>query len=147
MKLINSRLDYSKPWKLPDVYLFTGNPIIAGHGGIVMGAGAAKQVRDTYKGIDKAFASLIKEKRKRLLAFVEWEDGMFVGWAKVKKNWKLNADLEIVEQMLLQLAKAAKDRPSVTFHMNYPAIGNGRIDINQVAPLLEVLPDNVWIYK
>ena len=45
MKLIKGLLDYSKPWTIPNIYLFTGNPIVKANGAIVMGCGAARQVR------------------------------------------------------------------------------------------------------
>lgn len=43
------------------VYLFTGNCYLKANGALVMGRGAALQVRDAYPGIDKLLGRLIRQ--------------------------------------------------------------------------------------
>ena len=151
MKIINQLLDYTTPWDLPDIYLFTGNPIIKKNGAIVMGRGAAKEVRDTFPGIDKMFGDMIQQAHTDnghppniLLAN---KGTQYIAWFKVKEHWKLPADPSVIARSVIELTQNATDRPKLNFHMNYPGIGNGRLHIRHVAPLLESLPDNVLLYR
>lgn len=140
MKLIEKRLDYATPWELPNVYLFTGNPIRRNDGHIVMGRGAAKQVRDTYPGIGRMIST------ERPVTFTQITDRQFIGWFQVKHHWKDAADLDLITTSAAFLDHAAKTRPEVTFHMNFPGIGNGKLQRTDVEPILNALPDNVHVY-
>jgi len=149
MILIEGLLNYSVPWQLPDIYLFTGNPVVKRDGSIVMGRGAAKQVRDSIPGVDLLFGmGIIENPTANLL----WTSTSGVpetrlGWFKVKTHWKDPAEMSIIEESVEQLAAVATARPHFTFHMNYPGVGNGRLGVQDVQPLLEKLPNNVLIYK
>lgn len=147
MKLINNRLDYTKPWILPNVYLFTGNAVVRKDGALVMGRGAARQVRDSYKGIDLSFGALLSTRPNISLAWISLSDKQHIGWFRVKNHWMSKARIELIAQSTAMLKVVADKRPNVTFHMNYPGIGNGGLAIEQVSKVLELLPDNVWIYK
>lgn len=147
MKLIHKLLDYSKPWTLPDVYLFTGNPIIKKDGAIVMGRGAAKQVRDTYPGIDQSFGMIIQRKPQTNLAWISLPNDMHLGWFKVKNHWAEQANELLIKDSTEILDRIANKHRDKTFHMNFPGIGNGKLGIDRVMPIIELLPDNVWIYK
>lgn len=147
MKLIQGLLDYSTPWTLPDVYLFTGNSYIKNNGAIVMGRGAAKQVRDTYPGIDKLFGEVIEKKPHLFLTWVSLPNEQVIGWFKVKRFWSENARIELIKASTKALKEVAEPRSTITFHMNYPGIGNGGLTFEDVQPIVETLPDNVWIYK
>ena len=146
MKLIHNLLDYSVPWQLPDVFLFTGNPVIKRNGAIVMGRGAAKQVRDTYPGIDKSFGVVLTKKPEAVLAWVSVAADQHLGWFKVKQHWQNNASLELITYATEALMRVAETHPATTFHMNFPGIGNGKLNSNAVLPILHALPDNVWVY-
>ena len=146
MKLINSLLDYSDPWGIPDVYLFTGNPIIKKNGAIVMGRGAAKQVRDRYPGIDLVFGKLLKEE-PHLNVLIIGKAHRLLGWFKVKEHWKEPAKLSVITESVTKLTQIATENPTLRFHMNYPGVGNGKLNIAMVAPLLQALPDNVLLYR
>jgi len=146
MKLINSLLDFRDPWELPDVYLFTGNPVIKKNGAIVMGRGAAKQVRDCYPGIDKIFGDELS-KDPHLNILILGKGKRRLGWFKVKEHWKEPAQLSLIAESVTKLTTLALDRTDLRFHMNYPGVGNGKLNISAVAPLLESLPDNVLLYR
>jgi hypothetical protein len=147
MKLIDGLLDYSTKWTLPNVYLFTGNAVIKNNGAIVMGRGAAKQVRDSYKDIDKAFGAIIERDPTVSLAWVSLPNDQHLGWFKVKDHWRENAKVEHIKGSAETLSRIATRRPNIVFHMNYPGIGNGRLDKELVEPIIQNLPDNVRIYK
>ena len=147
MKLIEGLLDYGKPWTLPDVYLFTGNGIIKKNGAIVMGRGAAKQVRDTYPGIDESFGAIIQRKPNANIVWVSLPNDQHLGWFKVKDHWIEPAKLELIQISTERLRVLATNKKKITFHMNYPGIGNGKLSIADVGIILSTLPDNVRIYK
>jgi hypothetical protein len=154
MKIINKLLDYSTPWEYPDIYLFTGNSTIKNNGAIVMGRGAAKQVRDNWPGADKALGKALKERPDALILWVKvyFHPGATnpmqkIGWFKVKYHWSKQAEIALIAASADKLRSIAKRSPEITFHMNYPGIGNGKLSIDSVQPLLEILPDNVLIYK
>lgn len=153
MQIKKQLLDYSAEWAVPDIYIFTGNPIIKANGAIVMGRGAAKQVRDSYPGIDQAFGGAIKDNPNRSLLFVALRTksnevgAKILGWFKVKNHWQQEARLDLIQESVYALTAQAVANPEVTFHMNYPGIGNGKLTEKEVNPLLTQLPDNVIIYQ
>jgi hypothetical protein len=140
-QIVDSLLDYGTPWALPDIYLFTGNPVRRSDGAIVMGRGAARQVRDSYPGLDKRIHT------HRPVAFTLITDGQYVGWFQVKHHWKEPAQLDLIDISAQLLATIAEGKPHLRFHMNAPGIGNGRLRWSDVEPLLAPLPENVLIYR
>jgi len=154
MKIVNRLLDYSAKWELPDVYLFTGNSTVKNNGALVMGRGAAKQVRDSYPGIDKRFGTMLqarKDIKSNLpdpsLLWVDIHIYKYIGWFKVKEYWGNSAQLDLIETSMQALNKLSHIYKQYTYHMNFPGIGNGKLKEADVMPILEQLPDNVLIYR
>jgi len=150
MKLIRSLLDYGKPWALPDVYLFTGNPIRKYNGAIVMGRGAAKQVRDTYPRVQHQFGELIKDQPNALVLFAPVygaNSTQYIGWFKVKDHWQEPAKLSLVKASAARLDQIAAARPEMRFHINFPAVGNGKLVEQDIMPLINLMADNVIVYR
>jgi hypothetical protein len=147
MKLIKGLLNYAIPWAVPNIYLFTGNPIVKANGAIVMGRGAAKQVRDTFPGIDVVFGSQLKLRPLVSLVWLKGAEHQYIGWFKVKEHWKLPADRSAIAASANALAIIAAAHADRVFHMNYPGVGNGKLTEADVSPYLEILPDNVLIYR
>jgi hypothetical protein len=143
-RLVSQPLDYGRSWGPDEVLLFTGNPIINNRGGVVMGRGAALQVRDTYPGIDKALAAAIRPGSG--LAFADIEPGRSIGWFKVKDHFQDDARLDLISASARELAELARSNPDITYHMNAPGIGAGHLRWQDVQPLLGGLPENVRIY-
>ena len=131
MQLINHRLDYSKPWSLPDLYVFTGS--------------AAKQVRDSWLGFDKNMIDITFY--NFVITEINFELKQYIGWFQVKDHWRDQASLALIRHSTETLGTFALSRPHLLIHMNYPGIGNGRLREAEVQPVLETLPDNVRVYK
>lgn len=145
MKLVKGLIDYSVK---PDntILLFTGNAFIKKNGALVMGRGAAKQVRDLYPGIDKDFGTEIRKSAD------PWNYGVVllpcnIGVFQVKKDWFDKADLNIIKRSVKKLKWMAMYSAVHDIHMNFPGIGNGKLNREDVLPLLQDLPDNVVIYE
>jgi hypothetical protein len=147
MKLIKGLLNYSAPWTLPNVYIFTGNGIIKQNGAIVMGRGAAKQVRDSYPGIDKKLGQAIFGLPDAYYLEIPVAPKQMIGWFKVKNHWQQAADLMLIQRATDELSIHAGFYPIHTYHMNFPGVGNGRLNDAQVMPIIKRLPDNVWVYR
>ena len=147
MKLIHSLLNYNRAWELPNIYIFTGNSIIKHNGAIVMGRGAAKQVRDTYPGIDKKLGKHINALPDSYYLEVSIKAKQYIGWFKVKNHWQQPADLDLIALSTLALINHAKAYPIHTYHINFPGVGNGKLSDTQVMPIIEKLPDNVIVYR
>lgn len=147
MKLVHDRLYYTTPWEFPDIFLFTGNPIINKSGGIVMGRGAAKEVRDAYPGVDRVFGRMIQKDPTKHLLWAEVRSKSVVGWFKVKNHWMEEAKPELIQASTEVLADLATRHKKYQFHINFPGIGNGQLSVGVVLPILEQLPDNVRVYK
>lgn len=124
----------------------TTNVIIKNNGALVMGAGIAKAVRDMFPGIDKQFGERI------LNSGMRWHYGALldleadVNPFQVKHHYSDKADLELIRNSVLALKHHAETWPDVTFHLNFPGIGNGGLEREEVEPLLEILPDNVNLW-
>lgn len=166
MIIVAKALDYTKPWTFPDIYLFTGNTTITLANKLVMGRGAAKEVRDAYPGVDTELANLMRKGFPYGLPTLLWynlhnlqghchdpvesnepHNQQWLGWFMVKDHWQLPAIPNLIGLSARQLDTIARKRPQCTFHLNYPGIGNGRLSEETVQPLIHILPDNVKVYK
>lgn len=138
-------LDYSKPWSYPNLYVFTGNTIRRNDGGLVMGRGAAKQVRDSWPGIDRQIE--INEESGFAVTMIDRQRHQCIGWFQVKHHWKDQASLDLIKRSTQTLSFFAIERPDLVIHMNYPGVGNGRLDERDVENIVDFLPDNVILYR
>lgn len=150
MKLIKGLLNYAIPPVDEDnIYLFTANAFVRKDGALVMGRGAAKQVRDLYPQVQYELGSHIKRLDKssgRYLISVSHSAGFPIYAFQVKYNFSDDADLELIRSSTELLGQTARTNPGKKFHINYPGVGNGKLAIELVKPLLENLPDNVFLY-
>jgi len=150
MKIVNGLLDYSKPWKTPNLYLFTGNRYITAKGKLVMGRGAALQCRDTYPGVDKDLADKISKcelSPNYFIIFTQISKDQYLGAFQVKNNFADKAELEIIKRSTKMLTQYAIKKPHLNFHMNFPGIGYGGLPYELILPIVQELPDNVILYK
>ncbi len=145
MILQRERLSYQRGDVGNNICMFTANSVIKNDGKLVMGAGVAKVVRDFYQGIDKLFGLEIEHMSKFGVKFVKW-NGQNIGAFQTKYNWTDSSPLELVECSVRNLKFVADNRPHHTFHLPCPAVNHGRQSVEDVLPLLEILPDNVIIY-
>jgi len=108
-----------------------------------MGRGAALEVRDAYPEVQFAMPNVGNVN----FCYVDKNHtDQWIGWFKVKHDWKQPADLELIHQSTRDLSVIAGSRPDLTFHLNAPGIGNGGLKWDDVVRVVRVLPDNVLIY-
>lgn len=130
------------------IYLVTTNAYITKDKRLVMGRGAAKDLRDGYKNIDKLAAQLICDsaiyhKGYYGVILLPYNTGIF----QVKHHYMDKADLDLIDKSTKMLNQYASIMSNITFHLNYPGIGNGKLEEEKVYPIIKDLPDNVHIWK
>jgi len=133
--------------------IVTTNGALRKNGSLVMGRGAALQAAQKFPGIDLVCGKAIKDNATMkddrgnfLYGFLPIPEvhGIY-GIFQVKAHWSDPASLMMIQASTVKLVAHTMDHPDVTFRMNFPGIGNGRLRREQVEPLLFRLPDNVVI--
>ena len=131
-----------------DLALFTGNSTIRRDGCLVMGRGLARQVRDRLPGIDRAIARAIGRRATYGVAIAA---GFRIGRAavgafQVKQFWGDAADPGLIAHSVKCLNTLLEPMPAdYRVILNYPGIGNGRLTLEQVAPLIAGLDPRVVV--
>lgn len=131
-----------------DHFVITTNAFIKNNGALVMGRGIAKQVRDKYIGVDLIAGDMIKSACGHLGFYgVIGSPNSQLWLFQVKRHFQTAAELDLIEESARMLAERARVWHNKTFALNFPGIGNGRLDYAQVKPLLDVLPNNVTVWS
>lgn len=132
-----------------DYAFITTNAMVKKDGSLVMGRGIAQQIRDMYPGLDKAFGKRILDCNMHQKAYhVIGQDMLPNVFAfQVKYSWWEEADLDLIKASTEMLGHTACKHMDQTFFLNYPGVGNGKLEIKDVAPIVEQLPDNVTIWS
>lgn len=142
-----------------DVFLFPSNGVIRNSAppALVMGAGVARAVRNSFSGIDIAFAEIIKRRGTQengvwkygvVVSANKWGVSTFtrVGAFQSKLDWRDPSSLDILDYSVQRLCDALDMYPWKVM-MPFPATGNGKLTQDQVLPVIERLPDNVHVYE
>ncbi len=139
-----------------DLFVITTNGIITKDYRLVMGRGIALQAKERLPDIDLVLGSEISTNFHRveakgafLYGFLPpkyWPREKF-GCLQVKYRWYESANVALIEFSVRKLRHWLNDHPDASVHMNYPGIGNGHLTQEAVRPIIEVLPDNVTVWK
>lgn len=148
------KIAYGNMWSVftsVDLFCITTNSIIRKDGELVMGRGIAQQARNKFPGLGLALGTAISEagmnsKIYGLLLSPNWPVKKLAAF-QVKVNWQAKADLDIVKESAKALGHWAKTNPDKTIALNFPGIGNGRLDYDDVLEIVKHLPDNVTLWK
>lgn len=150
MKIVREDL-----WKEADVHCVTTNAVFH-NGGLVMGAGAARQAVDRYPNIKEEAGDTVVKALKALgttdlygFLIVKYPNSVLqqagLGIFQTKKHWREPSDVNVIYLSACMLAYQALYFPSWKFRLNYPGIGLGGLSIDQVRPIIKTLPDNVTV--
>lgn len=125
----------------------TTNGTVKRDGRAVMGRGCAAEAKQKFPGIDGYLGDLITKNGNH---FDNLPDPYFLYVFPVKHNWWEVADLDLIRMSAQALSEAAvRQRPGAYVGFNFilprPGCGNGHRSWEEVKPLLEDLPDNVWV--
>jgi hypothetical protein len=128
----------------PGYIIVTTNSFLTPDTKLVMGRGAAWGLKTKVPGIDQMFGRMIHETCGHLGRYGLLFYGRY-GALQVKRGFNEKANTALIEFSLKKLAEIAKKSPDSKFNINYPGIGNGGLSKSEVRPLLDVLPDNVYV--
>jgi len=113
---------------------------------LVMGRGAAWQLKMKVPGIDQIFGEMIHRACGHLGRY-----GLIFhqryGAAQVKCRFNEKASLELIRSSMTILSTVAGRNPKSIFNINFPGIGNGGLRRDQVKSLLKMLPANVHVWE
>ena len=126
--------------------IVTTNSFLTSEMKLVMGRGAAWQLKMKVHGIDAIFGKMIHESCGHLGRY-----GLIFhkryGAAQVKYRFNERANLELIRSSMMMLESVANKERKKIFNINFPGIGNGMLKRHQVKSLLRDLPDNVHVWE
>lgn len=142
-----------------DLFMITTNPIRRNDGAVVMGRGIAKEASTRYPRMPYDFGYRLAQAEHWQayedalhpvnIGIIDRYDEQPVGWFMVKHHWRSPADVTVIDKSARLLAGWAngKARLIKRIDLNFPGIGNGKLDREEVLPLLQQLPDNVHVWE
>ena len=127
--------------------LITTNSFVKSNGELVMGKGIAQEAKDKFPDLPRKCGETILGLNAHLKFYGVIMISDSLGIFQVKYNWSDNALLKLIEGSTIMLDKLARTNNRLTFNLNFPGIGNGRLNYNQVFPIVKRLPDNVILWQ
>jgi hypothetical protein len=151
VKIITGELFDSKD----STILITTNSFVKYNGELVMGRGAALQLKTMYPGLAKIFGGMINryieinfDDSYGIFVIVQKMilkgDPQYVGIFQVKHHFKEPASLDLIENSTKKAIEFFGTTSKVS--MNFPGIGYGQLPIEVVLPIVEKLPNNFTLY-
>ena len=128
-----------------DYFIVTTNSYVRGNGQLVMGRGAAFQLKRHFPELPAVAGRVILHLGIYGMIWL-LRPREVIGLFQVKKHFKDNARIDLIVMATNILRAKARDCPEKRFDMNFPGIGNGHLKESDVLPIIEVLPDNVHIW-
>jgi hypothetical protein len=145
--------------------LVTTNSYVRSNGTLVMGRGAAAELRRHYPEAESVFGAKVQNVAG-LGIYITY--GVLIspcpicqvdhdpkvhmmglkpryGIFQVKYHWGKPAVPELIQYSVAKLMTLAPQYESIS--LNYPAIGNGGLSKDTVWPLIKGLPDNVTVWE
>jgi hypothetical protein len=142
------KIVYGNLWESDcEIKAVTTNSFIRSDERLVMGRGAALQASHRFPGLSRIAGRRILREYGQLgkygwLYLPEFRLGLF----QVKHHWKERAELELNRFSCAALSIFLEMTPNVRVALNFPGIGNGRLGIDRVKPIVEQLPDQVQLF-
>jgi hypothetical protein len=113
---------------------------------LVMRDGAAWKLKMKVPGIDHELGKMIFQTCGHLGRF-----GLLIyrsyGALQVKYRFDEKPSLELIQLSLEKLSDLAKKCPHLLFNIDYPGIEDGGLNKVDVLPLLNILPENVYVWE
>ena len=133
----------------------TANATIKSNGtNLVMGCGAALQLRQLHPGLPRWFgvqvariADLQGVSAYQATYGILHATGTIYGLFQVKHHFGENAQPRLIELSADILRRRAQFFNDALFFVNMPGVGAGRLKPEAVFPILKVLPSNVHIWS
>lgn len=135
-----------------DLFLITTNSFLKKEESrLTMGVGIAKQAKERFPNLDRDLGQAVQDKcghlgKYGLLVSDFWPISR-LGIFQVKYHWRDNADLGLIAYSTQQLINFCVDNKFPRVDLNYPGIGNGKLQESDVHNIVKDLPDCVHLWK
>jgi hypothetical protein len=134
-----------------DLFLVTTNSTIRRDGALVMGRGIARQARDRFPGLAGALGRQIlslcgNQGTYGLLVSPRWPAAK-LGAFQVKLHYRQPASPELIRYSTAALCAWCTEHREALVHLNFPGVGYGRLQREDVLPIIARLPDRVTIWE
>lgn len=117
----------------------TVNGTLKKNGEAVLGRGCALEAKQRLPGIAQVWGTRLKDYGLKFMYLHEFDLFMF----PVKYNWWEQASLSLIAESIVSLEQTSQTEEKIV--LPRPGCGNGRLQWEDVRPLLLNLPDNVWV--
>jgi hypothetical protein len=129
----------------PGIKIVTASSFLTSERKLFMGKGLARDLKIKVPGIDQIFGSMILENcghagRYGLLVYERW--GIF----QVRYRFNDKPDLELIRFGIEQVREFAEETNYI-IHLEYPGIGEGELTKEEIGPLVDTLPGNVYVWE
>jgi len=134
--------------------LFTGNSVV-NDGRLVMGAGVAKEIRTICPSAPRVLGSQVMNLNAIGVQYgvlIYEHDALYINGTRIgafqtKIDWRNPSTLALIGYSTQSLLDHLNHYPGTTrVDMNYPGIGLGGLRMEDVAPIISILPDIVHVW-
>jgi hypothetical protein len=128
------------------VFCVSTNGFLKMNGECVMGRGCAKEAARMWPNAPKLLGEHIL-KNGNVPGILDVNFTQCLITLPVKHNWWEDADVELIKKSIEWLKEVATAQPKLIFHVPRLGCGYGHLAWETVKPLMEALPDNVWVHS
>lgn len=139
-------------WGSTDLFCITTNSTVKPDGRLVMGAGIAQEARDSIVGLDARLGRMIGFNHRPYGLLVLQDLARYkvlqprFGALQVKYSFSQPADINLICSSLASLFIYIAKNCSCRVDMNFPGVGYGNLTVEEVWPIVSLLPDNVHVW-
>ncbi len=147
--MLNARGDMWQALDEADLFCITTCNSIRNDGRLVMGAGIAKQAVHRFPGIDLEAANILRVVYPSInpVYGLLQIPGKKIALFQTKGSWFSDSSLKLILRSTNDLSDWARNNPEKKAHLNYPGIGCGKLSRKTVSEVIEILPDNVTVWR
>ena len=124
------------------------NGAVRRDGSCVMGRGLALQATRLYPALPRLLGNLIQAQGNQVYYLGVWHSvdrSRGILSFPVKRHWKEKANLKLIRRSVEELREKADEYGLLTVLLPRVGCGNGRLDWEEVRPLLEILDDRFTV--
>ncbi|MCK5018192.1 MAG: hypothetical protein KAS32_14140 [Candidatus Peribacteraceae bacterium] len=132
------------------IILITGNSCLKKDGSLVMGAGAALEMKVRVPLCDKIYGLIVKQTCGHLGIYgIIIRDFYYqpYGLFQTKTDFKHDSKLALISMSTDKLKKLARANTEQIYNVNFPGVGYGKLSKEKVMPIIKSLPKNVVIWS
>lgn len=134
-----------------DVFVTT-NSYVKSNGNLVMGRGFAKSLSVFYPELPE-YGGFAVSQYPQPMSFMPRFYGIIplvyqnIGLFQVKTHWQDLALEPLIMLSTLMLSEYASKYDNRAIALNFPGIGNGKLPIETIEPIIDMLPENVDVWQ